>query len=561
MNFRIFFYICGWNEKHFLNMETPEIKLDRFPLGIQSFEKLRKAGAVYVDKTEYLYKLVNSKTTSYFLARPRRFGKSLMCNTLRAYFEGKKELFEGLMVEKWEKDWIQYPILYLDFVDGDYSVGPTMLISKLKLALINFEKENGIQFDEKSVEIVENEDPIKKEIRILPLRFMSDLQAVYEKTGLGTVVIVDEYDNPLINSVNLDTDKGIFRGFFSVLKSADKYVRFVFLTGVTKFAKTSIFSGNNQPEDISLDKYYSGICGITHDELLNYFTTDIQAFADDKGIAFDDMLELLKKWYDCYRFHEDGVRVFNPVSLFNALKKHDLHNYWYGTGTPTILMKRIKNSTFDIKTLKDDVEFGKDNLKDYKDDEFKTELVPLLYYSGYLTIKEYIDEERLYILGFPNYEVEMSFFNSLANEFYQLPDSQSGFNYADFMVDFRRGNIANVIERFKALFCTLPYANDKSVKLVERDFQNVIYLVFSILGEYIIAEPHFSKGRADAILINKTYVYIFEFKIDQDAQTALNQIEVKNYAGRFKMDDRKVVKVGVSFSSEEKNIVDWKVED
>ena len=398
-------------------METPEIKLDRFPLGIQSFEKLRKAGAVYVDKTEYLYKLVNSKTTSYFLARPRRFGKSLMCNTLRAYFEGKKELFEGLMVEKWEKDWIQYPILYLDFVDGDYSVGPTMLISKLKLALINFEKENGIQFDEKSVEIVENEDPIKKEIRILPLRFMSDLQAVYEKTGLGTVVIVDEYDNPLINSVDLDTDKGIFRGFFSVLKSADKYVRFVFLTGVTKFAKTSIFSGNNQPEDISLDKYYSGICGITHDELLNYFSTDIQAFADDKGISFDEMLELLKKWYDCYRFHEDGVRVFNPVSLFNALKKHDLHNYWYGTGTPTILMKRIKNSTFDIKTLKDDVEFGKDNLKDYKDDEFKTELVPLLYYSGYLTIKEYIDEERLYILGFPNYEVEMSFFNSLAVSF------------------------------------------------------------------------------------------------------------------------------------------------
>ena len=271
------------------------------------------------------------------------------------------------------------------------------------------------------------------------------------------------------------------------------------------------------------------------------------------------MLSLLKKWYDCYLFHEKGIKVFNPVSLFTALKSKDLQNYWYGTGTPTVLMKRIKNSSFDILTLKNDVEYSKDELKDYKNDELYTDLVPLLYYSGYLTIKEYIEEERLYILGFPNYEVEMSFFNSLAREFYGAPDSPNGFKYSKFLSDFRAGNIENVIERLKALFCTIPYANDKSVKLVERDFQNVIYLVFSILGEYIIAEPHFSKGRADAILINKSYVYIFEFKIDQDAQTALNQINVKNYAGRFKMDDRKIFKIGVSFSSEEKNIVDWKV--
>ena len=537
-------------------METPEIKLDRFPLSIQSFEDLRKRNYIYVDKTDYLYRLVN-QGKSFFLARPRRFGKSLMCNTLRAYFEGKKELFEGLMISKWEKDWVKYPILYLDFVNGDYTVGSAMLISKLKTALANFENENGIRFDETLIK-TEEIDPIKKESLILSFRFEYDLQAVYEKTGLGTAIIVDEYDNPLINSVDLDTDKGIYRGFFSVLKSADKYVRFAFLTGVTKFAKTTIFSGNNQPEDISLDETFSGICGITHKELLDYFSSDIQEFANRESVSFDEMLNKLKKWYDCYRFHERGVKVFNPVSLFNALKKKDFQNYWYDTGTPTVLMKRIHNSYFDITTLKSDVEYGKDKLKNYKDDEFRTELVPLLYYTGYLTIKEYIDEERLYILGFPNYEVEMSFFNSLADEFYQLPDNQSGFNYADFMGDFRRGDVESVIERLKALFCTLPYANDKSAKLIERDFQNVIFLVFSILGEYIIAEPHFSKGRADAILINKTYVYLFEFKIDQDAQTALNQIDAKNYAGRFKMDDRKIVKVGVSFSSTEKNIVDWK---
>ena len=550
------------SKKTFQTMETPEIKLDRFPLGVQSFEDLRKGGAIYIDKTDYVYRLVKSNTKSYFLARPRRFGKSLMCNTLRAYFEGKKELFEGLMISKWEKDWVKYPILYLDFVDGDYTVGSLTLIDKIKMALKKYEDAYGVQFDvNAAITKLKVEDPIKMEARILSFRFEYDLQAVYEKTGLGTAIIVDEYDNPLINSVDLDTDKGIYRGFFSVLKSADKYVRFAFLTGVTKFAKTTIFSGNNQPVDISLDKYFSGICGVTHEELLAYFNDDIQAFADDKGVPFDEMLDLLKKWYDCYRFHENGVKVFNPVSLFNAFMKHDFQNYWYDTGTPTVLMKRIHNSYFDITTLKSDVEYGKDKLKNYKDDEFRIELVPLLYYTGYLTIKEYIDEERLYILGFPNYEVEMSFFNSLADEFYQLPDNQSGFNYADFMGDFRRGDIESVIERLKALFCTLPYANDKSAKLIERDFQNVIYLVFSILGEYIIAEPHFSKGRADAILINKTYVYIFEFKIDQDVQTALNQIDAKNYAGRFKMDDRKIVKVGVSFSSVEKNIVDWKVEN
>ena len=527
-------------------MDTSGIKLDRFPLGVQSFEKLRKSNAVYVDKTDYVYRLVKSEATSYFLARPRRFGKSLMCNTLRAYFEGKKELFDGLKIAQWEKEWVKYPVLYLSLASGDFSK-ENAIRNRLSNALEKFGKEYGVEIANPKLSLSE--------------RFGETVGEIKEKTGLQTVVIVDEYDNPLITSEHLDEDKKTYREFFSVLKDYDDCFRFVFLTGVTKFAKTTVFSGNNQPEDISLDTNYSAICGITHQELTDYFTPEIQAFAEDKGISFDEMLSLLEKWYDCYRFHEKGITVFNPISLFNALKKKDLQNYWYGTGTPTVLMKRIKNSTFDISTLKSDVEYSKDKLKDYKDDEFKSELVPLLYYSGYLTIKEYIDEERVYILGFPNYEVEMSFFNSLADEFYQLPNHQSGFNYADFMGDFRRGNIENVIERLKALFCTIPYANDKSVKFVERDFQNVIYLVFSILGEYIIAEPHFSKGRADSILINKTYVYLFEFKIDQDAQTALNQINEKNYAGRFKMDDRKIVKVGVSFSSEEKNIVDWKVEE
>ncbi|MCR5454648.1 MAG: ATP-binding protein [Bacteroidales bacterium] len=546
---------------------TEEIVLDRFPLGVQSFESLRKRNSIYVDKTDYAYKLANSGTKSFFLARPRRFGKSLMCNTLRAYFEGKKELFEGLKIAKMEKNWTKYPILYLDFVNGNYASGPMMLIYKIQFALKEFEEQNGIQFDDSIFDDNEGSSPktesekAKKESQKISIRIQYDLKAVYEKTGLTTVIIVDEYDNPLIKSADIDTDKETYKGFFSVLKSADKYIRFAFLTGVSKFAKTSIFSGINQPKDISIDADFSGICGITHQELTDYFAEYIKDFANKENISVDEMMYQLKKWYDCYLFHEDGVKVFNPVSLFNALQSKDFQNYWYSTGTPTILMQRIKNSFFDIKTLKSDVEYSKDRLKDYKDDEFKTDIVPLLYYTGYLTIKEYVKEERLYILGFPDYEVEMSFFNSLADEFYGSPESENGFDYPKFLGDFRRGDVESVIERLKALYCSIPYANNKNEKLVERDFQNVIYLVFSILGEYIIAEPHFSKGRADSILINKDYVYIFEFKIDQDAQTALNQINVKNYAGKFKMDTRKIFKIGVSFSSTEKNIVDWIAEE
>ena len=538
-----------------------------YPLSIQSFEKLRQDGCLYVDKTDYVYNLVNQCKT-YFLARPRRFGKSLLCNTLRAYFEGKKHLFEGLKIYDLEKDWIKYPMIYLNLVNGDYTVGSWTLLTQIRLALKEYEDANGIQFDEKyindRIDTIDDDakkDAVKKESLILPFRLAYDLKAVYEKTGLQTVMIVDEYDNPLIRSVNLETDKDIYRGFFSVLKSSDDYFRFVFLTGVTKFAKTSIFSGFNQPVDITMDPNYSAVCGITHEELLSYFKDEIQAFAEQEEVSFDEMLSELKKWYDCYLFHERGKRVLNPVSLFNALQKKDFQNYWYDTGTPTILMQRIKNSTFDIKTLKCDVEYPKDELKDYKDDEFKTDLVPLLYYSGYLTIKSYEKEGRSYILGFPDYEVEMSFFNSLAKEFYSTEENPRGLDYLKFKEDFRTGDVEGAIERMKALFCSLPYAQNKSLRLIERDFQNVIYLVFTILGEYIISEAHFSKGRADSILINKKYVYLFEFKIDQDAQTALNQINVKNYAGRFKMDDRQVIKVGVNFSSAEKNITDWVMEE
>ena len=540
---------------------------NRFPLGIQSFEDLRYRNAVYVDKTDYVYSLVASTTKSYFLARPRRFGKSLLCNTLRAYFEGKKELFEGLKISQWEKDWVKYPILYFDFVSGDYSIGSSMLITKINIVLKEFEAENGIQFDESYIqdkidkEIDENESPYHKASKILSVRLEYDLKMVYEKTGLKTVMLVDEYDNPLITSKNLEIDKGIYRGFFSVLKSADRYLRFVFFTGVTKFAKTTVFSGNNQPKDISLNAEYSAVCGITHKELTDYFTNEIQAFANKRKISFDQMIALLKRWYDSYLFHEEGTKVFNPVSLFNALDDKDLKNYWYQTGTPTFLMQRIRSTNYDYRLLDGDVKYYKNRLENYKDDDF-SELVPLLYYSGYLTIKSVNGDDEIaeYTLGFPNNEVKISFLTNLIDEFYMSDIQSSGFDYLDFSRDFLTGNVEDALKRFQALFETLPYANDKSVALIERDFQNVIFLVFSILGYNTISEPHFSKGRADVVLINNDFVYIFEFKVDQVAQTALNQINLKNYAGRYNMTGKKIFKIGANFSSAEKNLTDWVIE-
>jgi hypothetical protein len=296
-------------------------------------------------------------------------------------------------------------------------------------------------------------------------------------------------------------------------------------------------------------------------KLTDYFSEYIQSFADKKKITFDQMIEKLMVWYDSYLFHEEGTKVFNPVSLFTALKKKDLQNYWYQTGgKTTFLMQRISSTNYDYRLLDNDVKYLKDSLINYKDENLNMELIPLLYYSGYLTIKSAEEDCDIveYTLGFPNNEVKISFLTNIIDYFYHS-DIRSGFDYLDFSRDFRNGNVDGVLKRFQALFSSLPYADDKNVVLIERDFQNVIFLVFSILGHFAISEPHFSKGRADCILINKDFVFIFEFKVDRDAQTALSQIDMKNYAGRFKMDGRKIFKVGVNFSCAEKNITDWVV--
>ena len=532
----------------------------KLPIGVQSFTKLRETDCLYVDKTDFVYSITHSGTTSYFLARPRRFGKSLFANTLKAYFEGRRELFEGLKIADYEKEWLHYPIAYFDFVDGDYS-DPDILVTKIRIVLKEFEYDNGIQFNDSYIKEDLDNDNDQSEGRKLAYRFRYDMKMMKQKTGLNTVVLVDEYDNPLITSENLTESKKIYRGFFSVLKSADEFIRFVFITGVTKFAKTSIFSGQNQPNDITDNEKFSAICGITHEELTANFTPEIESLAKHQGFTFDECIAELKRWYDSYLFHEDGEKVFNPVSLLRAFDGLDFQNYWYDTGNPTILMKRIHQTYYDFKQFENDVEVSKDDLKIFRNDGHDMDLVPLLYYTGYLTIKSYDRKTRTYILGFPNNEIKLSFLQGLINEFYRAPDSITGFVYADFLRDFRNGDIDSLMERFQALYSTLPYANDNNEKYLERDFQNVIFLVFTICGQFVLSEAHFSKGRADAIAASDNYIYIFEFKMDQDPQIALDQINEKDYAGRFKKDSRKIFKIGVNFSSKEKNIAEWKVEE
>ena len=375
----------------------------KLPIGVQSFEDLRKTGCLYVDKTDYVYYLANSGTKSYFLARPRRFGKSLFANTLRAYFEGRKECFQGLKIDSLEKEWTKYPLAFFDFVDGDYS-NPDTLINKISNVLKEFEHNNGIKFDDSFIK----DDGENTDALLLSTRFKYDMQVIKQKTGLNTVVLIDDYDNPLITSENLTKTINIYRGFFSVLKSADEYIRFVFITGVTKFAKTSIFSGQNQPNDITDNEKFSAICGITHEELIANFSPEIENLAQRQKLSFDECIAKLNHWYYGYLFHENGEKVFNPVSLFNAFSNCDFKNYWHNTGIPTFLMKHIQKSNYDFKPLVNDVLYPKDGLKIYIDNP-KTDLIPLLYFTGYFTIKSYDRQTLSYTLGFPNNEVELSF--------------------------------------------------------------------------------------------------------------------------------------------------------
>jgi hypothetical protein len=513
----------------------------KLPIGIQDFEKLRNEEYVYVDKTEYIYQLTRL-SCPYFLGRPRRFGKSLFISTLKAYFLGKKELFDGLAIAELEKEWTEYPVIHIDFNVGIITDNAS-LNRRLSVILTNLEKQWG--------RTVEDNDPAT--------RFEAVIQQACIQTGRKVVVLVDEYDKPLVNTLeNKETNETMrytLKGFYGVLKSVDACLRFVFLTGVTKFSQISVFSDLNHLVDISMEKQYTGICGISESELTACFQPEIQALADELGKNYTATLFELKRHYNGYHFCENTEGIYNPFSLLNTFRKRNVKNYWFKTGTPTFLVKMLKDLEFDIKCFENDMEIPADSITDYRA-EYE-DPVPLLYQSGYLTIKDYNAMLDLYILGFPNEEVKYSFLNELLPIYMPTKKVAREFYAANFVQDLLRDNVDGFMTRMKAFFAGIPYdLNNKT----EKHFQTVFFVLFQLMGQFVEVEQHSATGRADAVVITNNTVFVFEFKITDNStvEKALQQIDDKGYMTPYIAGDKKLVKIGVEFSLEARGITRWK---
>ena len=513
------------------------------PIGIQDFAKLREDGFVYVDKTAVIYNLVRT-SSPYFLSRPRRFGKSLLISTLEAYFLGRKELFKGLAIEKLEKDWFEYPVLKFSLAGGEFTQSDG-LRKALNKTLSVFEQKYGLREGD-------SDD--------LPGRFFDALKNAEEKTGRKVAVLVDEYDNPLLKNIGgneeqTEANRALYKGFFAVLKDCDAYLRFVFFTGVTKFSKVSIFSDLNQLQDISMHPQYAEICGITQSELESTFGPEIDEMASENNLTRDECLAKLKRYYDGYKFSEKCANIYNPFSLINAFSSLKFGKYWFSTGTPTFLVKRLNEQGFNPKQLGDGTLYAsEDEICDYRPDN--PDVVPLLYQSGYLTIKGYDDEFDSFVLSYPNEEVKYGFAQSLTPIYLNI---EKPLDVRNFGRDIKTANTDSLRNRFVALFASLPYPANPSDTVLERDFQNVVYLTFLLLGQFVKVEQHSAKGRADCVVETDKHVYIFEFKRDDTAKNALAQIDEAGYAKPYEADARKLVKIGAVFSSEERTLTEWLV--
>ena len=528
-------------------MTTMEDRL--LPIGIQDFEYLRKNNYIYIDKTNFIYKLTRMGKP-YFLSRPRRFGKSLFISTLEAYFLGKKDLFKGLAIEKYEANnpepWAEYPVMKFSLASGEFT------------------KENGLRVRlESSLLDFEEKYKIEKDSDELPVRFANDLKYAFQKAGRGVVVLVDECDNPLLKNINVNKEqeeenRALYKGFFAVLKDCDAYLRFVFFTGVTKFSKVSIFSDLNQLKDISLDRNYDAICGITQEELEENFVPEIEAMAAENDFTKEECLAELKRMYDGYHFCMNCPDIYNPFSLLNAFSENKLGSYWFASGTPTFLINKLKDINFDPRRFEKLIKVDETEISDYRPEN--ADPIPLLYQSGYLTIKESNKKQLSYKLGFPNDEVKYGFLKSLAPSYLKVEDKPTPFNIILLDDAVEEGDTDAIRDWFTALFALLPYPTSGDLdSITEQSFQNVIYITLVVLGKYCHTEVHSSKGRADCIVETDDYVYIFEFKRDSSAREALAQIDEQGYALPYTADKRKLFKIGVNFSSTERNISEWEV--
>lgn len=510
----------------------------KYPIGIQNFESLVKDGYAYVDKTGFVYKLV-SEGRYYFLSRPRRFGKSLLLSTLEAYFEGKKELFEGLKISELETGWESYPILHLDLNAAEYKTQDS-LYEVLDFQVSSWEKTFGI-------------NSLKAEIAV---RFRNLISQLSESTGMRVVILIDEYDKPLLQTIDnpelQENYRQTLKAFYGNLKTCDEHVRFAFLTGVTRFSKVSIFSDLNNLDDISLIKSYSEICGITEEELHSNFDEGVGELAEANEMSVEECYAKLKVYYDGYHFSVDSKGMYNPYSVLKTLRNKQFGSYWFETGTPEFLVKRLQKINYPLE----DFTTQTVTTKTLGSIDTEDNPLPLLFQSGYLTIKGYNKRFDSFTLGFPNQEVNEGFAQYLGQYYTPKRFNKSNFSLEKFVGDIESGDAEVFMQRLSAMFAD---GNYQIVGDQEIYFQNTLYVFFKLLGFYVEVERHTSDGRMDAVIQTADYVYIIEIKIDQSADVALKQIEDKHYAAPFAADNRKLFRIGINFNSSRRCIDDWKV--
>ena len=519
-------------------METKQLK--RLPVGIQTFSEVVDRDCLYIDKTEYIWNMIHL-SKSIFLSRPRRFGKSLLVSTLQAYFEGRKDLFKGLFIETVEKEWTEYPVLRFDMSSGKH-MEKEQLERYIAMRLVEYEVKYGI-----TNPATDNND-----------RLTALIQAAYQKTGKKVVILIDEYDAPLLDVVHEDTMlpvlRNVMRNFYSPLKASDPYLQFVFLTGITKFSQLSIFSELNNLKNISMLPDYAGVCGITLDEMLTAMSDYIDDFAEAQEITREEAIEGLKQQYDGYHFTWPSPDIFNPFSLLNAFQDHDYTNYWFSSGTPTYLIEMLRK--FNVVPSKIGGASVLASAFDAPTEKMKS-IIPLLYQSGYVTIKDYNRVSKLFTLDIPNTEIRVGLMESLLPNYVHEYTDEAGTMIGEMYLALYRDDLDEMFRLLQAYLLTVPYCDNANS---EGHYQQLLYVIFSLFGRYVEVEVHTPTGRVDIVMKTAKALYLFELKLNMSAQAAMKQIDLKDYSSKFALSGLPVVKVGINFDPERRTLSDWKVE-
>ena len=517
--------------------------LKLYPVGIQTFERIRKENKLYIDKTEYIYRMTHSGGCYFFLSRPRRFGKSLLVSTFESYFSGKKELFEGLAIEKLEQKWMEYPVLHFDMSGGKH-----------------MEKEQLEDYLSNRLEAEERKWGTTHSKRGVNDRLTELITTAYEISGKQVVVLIDEYDAPMLDVAHerktLDELRNVMRNFYSPLKMCEPMLRFVFLTGITKFSQVSIFSELNNIKNISLDDEYAGVCGITKEELLTQMSEDIDVLAEALEMTREETIAKLKENYDGYHFSPASPDVFNPYSLLNCFDDKNFGAYWFSSGTPTYLINMLRK--FKVLPAKIGRSLARSSAFDAPTENLKT-ITPLLYQSGYITIKGYDKMSQLFTLDLPNKEIKVGLFESLLPYYLEGMYAEEGdVAIAQMSVLIRQGDMDGALRLLQEFLGTVPYCNNTNY---EGHYQQVLFIIFTLLTHFVVdVEVHTPNGRVDVVMETEDTLYLIELKLNKSAQSAMQQINLKQYDQRFARCGKPIVKVGVNFDAKKGNIEDWIIE-